>query len=250
MRLDPLLTEGVRQLRRGLRRTIGAAPRRQAPPLGTDDIRTIVESMGRSTALGARDAALILLGFASAMRRSGLAALTLVDVEFQPRWSPADHPSVQDRPVRRWPGRRRRHGQYASTDPIAALDAWSGFAARGQDRRSPAQATRRSPTRHSPTKPSRSCSASAPGRPARPPSGSPATRFAPDMPPARRSPASPWTGSPPKRGTSDCRPSSSVTSVPPRRWSTPRAVTWALTGLGESDRLTNEPRCQATAPTA
>ena len=81
---DPILTEGVRQVRRGLRRIIGAAPRRQARRLGTDDIRTIVEAIDRSTALGARDAALILLGFASAMRRSELAALTLVDVEFQP----------------------------------------------------------------------------------------------------------------------------------------------------------------------
>jgi hypothetical protein len=36
---DPLLSEGVRQVRRGLRRLIGAAPRRPARPLQTDDIR-------------------------------------------------------------------------------------------------------------------------------------------------------------------------------------------------------------------
>ena len=42
---DPILTEGVRQVRRGLRRIIGTAPRRQARPLGTGDIRTIVESI-------------------------------------------------------------------------------------------------------------------------------------------------------------------------------------------------------------
>lgn len=53
---DPILTEGMRQVRRGLRRIIGAAPRRQARPLGTDDIRTIVESIDRSTALGAHRA--------------------------------------------------------------------------------------------------------------------------------------------------------------------------------------------------
>ena len=67
---DPILTEGVRQVRRGLRRIIGNAPRRQARPLGTGDVRQIVEHIDRTTALGARDAALILLGFASAMRRS------------------------------------------------------------------------------------------------------------------------------------------------------------------------------------
>lgn len=78
---DPILTEGVRQVRRGLRRIIGTAPRRQARPLGTEEIRQIVESIDRTTAQGARDAAIILLGFASAMRRSELAALTLTDVK-------------------------------------------------------------------------------------------------------------------------------------------------------------------------
>ena len=86
---DPILTEGVRQVRRGLRRIIGAAPRRQARPLGTDDIRTIVESIDRSTALGARDAALILLGYASAMRRSELALLVWL-TSSSTRWRPAE----------------------------------------------------------------------------------------------------------------------------------------------------------------
>lgn len=71
-------------MRRGLRRSIGTAPRRQVRPLGTDDIRRIVEHIDRGTAPGRREAALILLGFASAMRRSELAALTLADVAFQP----------------------------------------------------------------------------------------------------------------------------------------------------------------------
>lgn len=81
---DPILTEGVRQVRRGLRRIIGAAPRRQARPLTTDDIRQIVEHIDRTSLLGVRDAAMILLGFASALRRSELAALTLADVAFKP----------------------------------------------------------------------------------------------------------------------------------------------------------------------
>jgi integrase len=115
---------GVRQVRRGLRRIIGTAPRRQARPLGTDDIRQIVEHIDRRSALGARDAALILLGYASAMRRSELAALTLDDVEFKPggimlivRRSKTDQYAVgQVVPV--------VHGQHASTEPIAALDTW------------------------------------------------------------------------------------------------------------------------------
>ena len=42
---DPILSEGVRQVRRGLRRLIGAAPRRRARPLQTEDIRTIVSAI-------------------------------------------------------------------------------------------------------------------------------------------------------------------------------------------------------------
>jgi integrase len=128
---DPILTEGVRQVRRGLRRIIGAAPRRQARPLTTDDIRQIVEHIDRTTPLGVRDAAMILLGFASALRRSELAALTLADVEFKPggvmltiRRSKTDqYADGQTVAV--------VHGQHATTDPIAALDAW--LAVRGSD---------------------------------------------------------------------------------------------------------------------
>lgn len=123
---DPTLTEGVRQVRRGLRRIIGTAPRRQARPLGTDEIRQIVENIDRGTVLGARDAAIILVGYASAMRRSELAALTLDDVEFKPggvmftiRRSKTDqYADGQVVAV--------VHGQHAATDPIAALDAWFG----------------------------------------------------------------------------------------------------------------------------
>lgn len=124
---DPILTEGVRQVRRGLRRIIGAAPRRQARPLGTGDVRQIVESIDRTSAQGARDAAIVLVGFASAMRRSELAALMLADVEFKPggvllrvRRSKTDqYGEGQAVAV--------VHGQHSSTDPIAALDAWLGF---------------------------------------------------------------------------------------------------------------------------
>lgn len=121
---DPILTEGVRQVRRGLRRIIGAAPRRQARPLSTDDIRQIVDHIDRSTPLGKRDAAIILLGYASAMRRSELVSLTLADLERQPggvlltiRRSKTDQ-CADGQAV------AVVHGQRAATDPIAALDAW------------------------------------------------------------------------------------------------------------------------------
>ena len=46
---DPVADETVRQVRRGLRRTYGAAPRRLARPLSVDDIRPIVGAIDRST---------------------------------------------------------------------------------------------------------------------------------------------------------------------------------------------------------
>jgi integrase len=122
---DPILCEAVRQVRRGLRRTLGTAPQRQARPLGLDEIRRIVTPIDRTTAKGMRDAALILVGFASALRRSELTALTLADVETRPagvllhvrrsKTDPEGHGQVVG----------VAHGQHALTDPVAALAAWS-----------------------------------------------------------------------------------------------------------------------------
>ena len=81
---DPVASEAVRQVRRGLSRTYGAAPRRLARPLTVEEIRQIVTGIDRTTPIGIRDAAIILLGYASAMRRAELVALTLADVEHQP----------------------------------------------------------------------------------------------------------------------------------------------------------------------
>ncbi|QIK75710.1 site-specific integrase [Nocardioides piscis] len=121
---DPVDSEAVRQVRRGLRRTHGAAPRRLARPLSVQEIRQIVGCIDRSTPIGIRDAAIILLGFASAMRRAELVALHLADVEHKPagllltiRQSKTDQEGHgQSVAV--------AHGQHALTDPVAALNAW------------------------------------------------------------------------------------------------------------------------------
>ncbi len=121
---DPAACEAVRQVRRGLRRIVGTAPRRQARPLDVSDLRQILGPVDRATAKGARDAAIILLGFASALRVSELVGLTLDDVEHKPvglllriHRSKTDQEAVGQRvPV--------AHGQRADTDPIGALDAW------------------------------------------------------------------------------------------------------------------------------
>ncbi|MGA8248952.1 MAG: tyrosine-type recombinase/integrase [Nocardioides sp.] len=121
---DPVASEAVRQVRRGLIRTYGAAPRRLARPLTVEEIRQIVTGIDRTTPIGARDTAILLLGYASAMRCAELVALTLTDVEHQPagllihiRQSKTDqegHGQVV----------AVVHGQHATTDPVAALNAW------------------------------------------------------------------------------------------------------------------------------
>lgn len=59
---------------KGIRRE-KAKPQRQARPLVTEDVRTIVSDFSLATTSGARDAALLSLGFAGALRRSELVGL-------------------------------------------------------------------------------------------------------------------------------------------------------------------------------
>ncbi len=121
---DPIDHDAVRQVRRGLRRIIGRAPRRPTRPLSVADVRRIVATIDRTTLRGARDTAILLLGFAGALRRSELAALTLADLEPKPgglllhlRRSKTDQ-EARGQVV------GIAHGQHGLTDPIAALDAW------------------------------------------------------------------------------------------------------------------------------
>jgi integrase len=121
---DPVSSETVRQVRLGLRRTYGTAPRRLARPLSTADIRQILGAIDRTSPVGIRDAAIILLGYASAMRRSELVALTLVDLEEKPAGLLIS--------IRRSKTDQEGHGQTIAvarghrpdTDPVAALAAW------------------------------------------------------------------------------------------------------------------------------
>ena len=124
MASDPVGSETVRQVRLGLRRTYGAAPRRLARPLSTNDIRQILNGIDRTDPIGIRDTAIILLGYASPMRRSELTALTHLEVEEKP-----DGLLVT---IRRSKTDQEGHGQtvavargnHPQTDPIAAAAAW------------------------------------------------------------------------------------------------------------------------------
>lgn len=70
----------VREEWKGLRRTVGTAPDRAAPLLAADLAR-VVDALP-DTVGGLRDRALLVLGFACALRRSELVALDVADLRF------------------------------------------------------------------------------------------------------------------------------------------------------------------------
>jgi integrase len=69
----------------GITRSRGLRPKRQATPAVPDLLRPLLATRpGADQPLGARDRAMLLLGFAAALRRSELVALTLADVTAVP----------------------------------------------------------------------------------------------------------------------------------------------------------------------
>jgi site-specific recombinase XerD len=74
----PTKQEAVRLVRRGVRRTLGTA-QRQVRPVTVPELRTMLEGLGTDPA-GCRDRALLVLGFAGALRRSELVGLDVGDV--------------------------------------------------------------------------------------------------------------------------------------------------------------------------
>jgi integrase len=107
----------------GIRREQGAAPNRKAPAT-VDRLAAMVAHADSRTLKGKRDRALLLFGFASAMRRSELVALTVADLEETKRGllvtlrhSKTDQESH---------GHQRAipFGRRDETCPVAALNVW------------------------------------------------------------------------------------------------------------------------------
>ena len=72
----PTKEEGVRLVRRGVRRTLGTA-QHQVRLVTVPELRTMLEGLNTGPA-GCRDRALLLLGFAGALRRSELVGLVVL----------------------------------------------------------------------------------------------------------------------------------------------------------------------------
>lgn len=124
---SPTADAAVRATMAGIRRTIGTAPAQKAPTV-TAELRRLLTTCDRSTAAGARDAALLVIGFAGGFRRSELVALDVEDVtatgdglRVMVRRSKTD-PEAQGREVGiPW-------GSHPEACPVRALTAWREFA--------------------------------------------------------------------------------------------------------------------------
>jgi site-specific recombinase XerD len=77
----PTNAEGVKATMRGIRRTVGTRPTRKAP--ATAEILQKLLAVFPDTLAGIRDRAIVLLGFAAALRRSEIVALDIDDVEWR-----------------------------------------------------------------------------------------------------------------------------------------------------------------------
>jgi site-specific recombinase XerD len=119
---SPTSTGIVRNTLKGIRRMLGTATVQKAPTL-IEEIRAMIEATDAGL-IGARDRALILLGFAGAFRRSELVALNLIDLDFSRdglavtlRRSKTDQEGV---------GRKIGipYGSNPDTCPVRAMQSW------------------------------------------------------------------------------------------------------------------------------
>ena len=117
----------IRAVLGGLRREQSETPTRQAAPLLFEVLPRFLAVFDRRTPTGARDAALLLIGFGAALRRAELVALDAGDVE----------PVAQGLVIRLRRSKTDQAGRgqllaiHRGTDPalcpVAALEAWLAF---------------------------------------------------------------------------------------------------------------------------
>ena len=109
---NPTRSELVRATMRGIKRTRGCA-QREAKPLLRDDLLLVLDAMGDGLK-DIRDRALLLIGFAGALRRSELVGARRGGYRARPAGYRAAPTAFEDRPG--WPGPQDRHSIRA--DPL------------------------------------------------------------------------------------------------------------------------------------
>ena len=125
---SPTEDVSVRQVMRGIRRTLGVAPRKQASPLVVQQLRVLLAANPDETLQKVQDYALLLVGFAFAGRASDLVSLDVGDMEFTDlgllihlRRSKTDQEGAGA--VVAIPA-----GSQQETDPVLALRRWHSLA--------------------------------------------------------------------------------------------------------------------------
>ena len=118
----------VRKALAGIRRAKGAAPAAKAP-LTVADLRAIVAHHLPAGAKGVRDRALLLVGFAAALRRSELVGIDAGHLAFVPEGLVLTIP--RSKTDQEGAGQRIAvpYGAHAATCPVRALRAWLELAA-------------------------------------------------------------------------------------------------------------------------
>jgi integrase len=121
--MDPPDIREAREIVSNIRRRRRERPRGKTA-LTPDALRAMLVALDPQTPRGARDRAMIILGFASSLRRSEIAGLQLSDITFRPegmavnvRFSKTDQEG-RGRTVAVW------RGVYEMTDPVAAVMRW------------------------------------------------------------------------------------------------------------------------------
>ena len=130
---DPTAHRGVTTVMAGLRRRLGTATRRQAHALSTGELRRILAGIERTTTVGKRDAAILIFGLASAMRRSEIVALRRADLQLS-----TEGILIK---IRRSKGDQTGagvtigvpRGDHQDTDPVRAIRQWLGVRGGGPD---------------------------------------------------------------------------------------------------------------------
>ena len=121
---NPCEHAGVKQAMKGIRRELGIKPHNRKSGLSTADIRAIVDTLDGTRMLHLRDKALLLLGFATALRRSELVALNVKDLETHPEgiivWKRRSKTDQEGAGA----AIEVAYGEHLSTCPVLATRTW------------------------------------------------------------------------------------------------------------------------------
>jgi len=118
----PRAHPAIRNTLRGIQRRYGR-PQRQSAALATDELRRLVEACGHTLA-GQRDRALLLLGYAGALRRSELAAVQREHVTFTAEGLRLLIPRAKGDQAGKGASLGIPRGKRPDTCPVRALETW------------------------------------------------------------------------------------------------------------------------------